>query len=516
MLFLPDTTLRRRILNGVAKGRKFVFLFGSGISRAARPGELGVPMADQFVQRIRKIFPNKTIRDYSHAFDVLIQEHGADDANRLVQSCVLEAYAERENLNHSYSSDALENYEQNFDAWLQPVALRALSALIYMHPPSFATTILTTNFDPLIEICLSAAQRCWFSMYLHGDGSLQYSRGSGVSVVHLHGHWTRSDTLHTTQQLKQPRPKLLGSLKAQLQQDTTLIVIGYGGWPDVATAALASIIDEDQPRYDIVWCFYSKSEEHIKKENRSVINMMKTANQRGRGHCVLGVDANEFMSKLLEDMRKEKPAQDVDTYFQLETEVLNNRFFRWEGGPWDDRGMPPDSVGEVIKPLTAFGVEVVAAAALAAIEIDLSNLELQPLNASHNPQRLGWIRPALGFAFRALRHKDKSEASKMREYSYQAHCEARLAEDGLSSLNSRERHLLRAVDYAFASAAAALSGSDERIDHGSYPADVLAAKAVHIMWRYRDDDAIFVLQNLKLRLGRQGFGVYTPSRNPYS
>jgi hypothetical protein len=211
MLFIDHSTLTKRVVNGVLNGRNFVFLFGSGTSRAQNADGLGVPMASEILQSIRDRLGDSNIQTYQEGFERLDAEFDPDEPNRIIRHAVLKAYSGAAEIDSNSPSEFLEHLEENVANWYRPAVLRALTILVYMHPKCFGRTILTTNFDPLIQISLSAGRRCWHALYLHSDGSLNRTRGNGASVVHLHGHWIGSDTLHTrssflTRDLNYPRP----------------------------------------------------------------------------------------------------------------------------------------------------------------------------------------------------------------------------------------------------------------------------------------------------------------------
>jgi hypothetical protein len=73
--------------------------------------------------------------------------------------------------------------------------------------------VLTTNFDPLIEVAIRAAGGSCYSTRLDDDQPLNQTMGDGVHVVHLHGYWHGSDTLHRQSQLGRDRLQLRDSLR---------------------------------------------------------------------------------------------------------------------------------------------------------------------------------------------------------------------------------------------------------------------------------------------------------------
>ncbi len=87
-----------------------------------------------------------------------------------------------------------------------------LGQLIATYPETVGKVVLTTNFDPLIEVSIARHGGAFYRTVLPMDGNLGQTVGTGTHVVHLHGYWHGYDTLHTTHQLRQERPELRRSL----------------------------------------------------------------------------------------------------------------------------------------------------------------------------------------------------------------------------------------------------------------------------------------------------------------
>ena len=79
---------------------------------------------------------------------------------------------------------------------------------------------------------------------LHADGNLSQTEGTGCHVIHLHGYWYGSDTLHTARQLGQSCPRLKASLSSLLR-NKLVVVCAYGGWDDAFTEALMDVVRDD-------------------------------------------------------------------------------------------------------------------------------------------------------------------------------------------------------------------------------------------------------------------------------
>src|SRR5207253_4932818 len=118
-------------------------------------------------------------------------------------------------------------------------------------------SILTTNFDPLIEVAIQRAGGHYFRTMLHSDGNISQTEGNGCHVIHLHGYWHGCDTLHTTRQLSHPRPHLKDSL-THLLRNKLVVVCAYGAWDDAFTEALMDVVRDDTAYPEVIWTFYSR------------------------------------------------------------------------------------------------------------------------------------------------------------------------------------------------------------------------------------------------------------------
>lgn len=213
-IFLNEEALIERLAFSVGGSRPVVFMIGSGATMPRYGSGFGVLSSREIVEMIRQQhFPSGALKEdssYQEAFQTLIRKRGPDAANAVIRDALLKACRGQP---EGLDDHSLAKLEADWTLWEIPKGLTALAA---HHPATFGRAFLTSNFDPLIEVALTRAGVPWHSTALHSDGSLLYLRGSGTSVVHLHGHWWGSDTLHTTRQLRTARPQLAASLKRML------------------------------------------------------------------------------------------------------------------------------------------------------------------------------------------------------------------------------------------------------------------------------------------------------------
>lgn len=188
------------------------------------------------------------------------------------------------------SCKALEDDEDNWNLSGGVLALGRILA-------DFGGLAVTTNFDPLIEVSVRTAGAECNSRILALDGSLSDSRFAGAKVVHLHGYWYGSDSLHTDIQLAAERPKLAISLQNLIGKGV-LVVAGYGGWDDVFTRALRAVLSDDQSSYEILWSFYDDTEDKIQKRYGKLLTLFRGEQARSRITPYKGVNVHDFFPKL--------------------------------------------------------------------------------------------------------------------------------------------------------------------------------------------------------------------------
>jgi len=301
-----------RLVNGLKRrSQQVVFLVGSPLSAPPSPGLPGVPGVDGVVDLIRKEFqedagqltklnealdragPNR----YQAAFVFLQGRRGQQTANEIVRAAVLGAWiAQLPNANpigQVNIDDMCRVMEQDIRGWAIGPGTEALGKILAGYPERFGRSILTTNFDPLLEVSIRRAGGSYFHTALHADGNLAQTEGSGCHVIHLHGYWWGSDTLHTNRQLNQARPRLRASLSSLLR-NKLVIVCAYGGWDDAFTDALMEVVRDDTAYPEIVWTFYGNPPtiaEHLSERITPGID-------RGRITLYAGIDCNTFLPQL--------------------------------------------------------------------------------------------------------------------------------------------------------------------------------------------------------------------------
>lgn len=304
--------LLERLGEGVRRNdRPVTFLVGSALSAPFPAGSPGVPTTAGVVELIRKEFEGAQRESldaelalaenkYQEAFRFLQGRRGPEIANGIIKQAVWQARriasigVEAIYCPGSETDDeTCKASELDTSGWYLSPAHAALGRLIANEKRLFGGSVLTTNFDPLIEVSIDIAGGGSFRTVLHRDGDLGQTHGGGCHVVHLHGYWYGSDTLHSPRQLTQSRPRLKASL-SHLIAGRTVVVMGYGGWDDVFTRALMEVVLDDRSSPDVIWTFKGANPDL----HKSLLQHLEPGIDRGRVTFYVGVDCHEFLPQL--------------------------------------------------------------------------------------------------------------------------------------------------------------------------------------------------------------------------
>ena len=299
-----------------AQPHDVVYLVGSAVTAAAKAGEPGVPRVDGVIEQIRRVYTRSDALErfdraiaaeptqrYQAAFRHLQRTRGQDLANAIIRRCVLQARLPSTKYPQVHADiadgaiDLCRSIEQDLEGWHLPPAVAALGRLLAGMPAEARPIVLTSNFDPLVTVSVHRAGGRVFTTALHSDGGFAAIDGQGTLVVHFHGDWFRSDTLHTPAQLGQDRPRLTASL-AQLLASRTLIVLGYGGWDDVFTRSLIQVIRGELAPIDVLWAFYDADEARLASQNAGLLANLAPGIERARVMLYKGIDAHTFLPRL--------------------------------------------------------------------------------------------------------------------------------------------------------------------------------------------------------------------------
>ncbi|PCC72225.1 SIR2 family protein [Nannocystis exedens] len=312
--FASDEDLLDRLS---ARPHELVYLVGSAVTAPSRAGEPGVPRVDGVIelirgeyqraselQRFEAALAKEPDNRYQAAFRHLLRTRDQDVANAVIRRAVL--LARRPSTRFPTPPAVIDDdhevcraLEDDVEGWHLPPAADALGQVLARAPAATRPLVLTSNFDPLVSISVRRAGGRAYVTALHGDGSLAGVDGQGCLVVHFHGDWFRTDTLHTPAQLGQDRPKLSASL-ANLISARTLVVLGYSGWDDVFTRSLIATIRGGLAPIKIAWAFYPDDEAAIVRGSSRLLEALRPGIELGRVVLYKGIDAHAFLPRLAE------------------------------------------------------------------------------------------------------------------------------------------------------------------------------------------------------------------------
>lgn len=324
--FYDQSALLHRLTSALKKRtQQVVFLLGAALSEPTKPGAPGVQGSEELIDQIRREFVDDSAQSlqfdraiqsagdkrYSAAFLFLQGRLGQATANEIVKCAVMRARlvqpgSEKPSFDIRTARDE-ELRSLEFDpSWSLNPGTASIGKLVAHYPEIFGRTLLTTNFDPLIEVAIHAANGQYFKTFLHADGDISQTEGPGCHVVHLHGYWYGSDTLHTNRQLQQSRPHLKASL-ASLLRNRLVVICGYGGWDDVFTEALMEVVRDDSASPEVLWCFHAK-EPVVKGE---LADRIAPGVNRGRVSLYSEIDCNAFLPELYDIWLRLEPREEL-------------------------------------------------------------------------------------------------------------------------------------------------------------------------------------------------------------
>lgn len=301
-------TSTKALLSAITKSKKpITILLGSPVSTSDSPNSPGVSSVSEIVGMIEDTIRKEEL--YEDFIDVVTSEN----SNERYQDGFdfIKNYLSQDVVNEIISRAVLKAYDKKTETWYIPRGLNALCKTISTGALNISN-IITTNFDPLIEEGIKKHGMHPIKTIFQTDGSWNHSFDklpNSVNVVHLHGFWEGSDTLHTPKQLTTKRPLLKSSL-SQVLKNTTVLVIAYGGWDDVFLESLSDIAYDSNANVDVIWTFYENDELIVQKKYEKLLSNVKNITQRGRFRSYFGIECNDFLSEL-QSFTEEKKAIDL-------------------------------------------------------------------------------------------------------------------------------------------------------------------------------------------------------------
>ena len=256
----------------------------------------------------------ESANQYQKAFTLLHKRKGPDVANRIVRTAVwqaLDANAWPPHIPKKSPQDAdpttCQALENEVKAWVLPQAVDILGQLLAAQPNPLSKTVLTTNFDPLIEVSVLKHGGQFHRTATSRDVNPDQTGGVGTHIVHLHGYWFGPDTLHVPQQLLGSRPELSDWLKRVVNK-STLVVLGYGGWGDVITQALTELLPLSASTPDILWAFHEEDTAKIEASNQPLLALLEPGINWKKVTLYQGIDCRSLLNEIHQKLRLSDPA----------------------------------------------------------------------------------------------------------------------------------------------------------------------------------------------------------------
>jgi hypothetical protein len=356
--FFDEEKLVSRLTRGLGRRpREVVLLVGSPLSAPLENNQPGVPNVAGIIGMIRDEFSDDPSevkqfdflvaqagsRGYQAAFNFLQGTRGQSVANEIIQRAVLSGLT-GPMAEAIVTDEDCRRLELTPNIWWLSPATSSIGQLVSQYPDLFGGTVLTTNFDPMIEVAIRKAGGQFYRTTLHADGDLYQTEAPGCHTIHLHGYWYGSDTLHTARQLVQQRPRLKASL-TNLLRDKLVVVCGYGGWDDVFTSTLLDLVRDDSAGPEILWTFHSSTPQLP----QSLQEQLGPGIARGRVSLYSEIDCNSVFPKVLagwqaaksptqQDFRKPFQPIELSVSVQEELEKSKQKSRVLEG---DDEDRPP-------------------------------------------------------------------------------------------------------------------------------------------------------------------------------
>ncbi|MEY0612507.1 SIR2 family protein, partial [Proteus terrae] len=284
--FSDEKALLRRIKNS----DHVSFIFGSALS--AKHDDIGIPnvnemtqMAIDYIHQLEQediddynlsMINSDSDNKYQDTFHFIIGNYGIEVANQIIEKAIL-SNVDESTKKHKITKPINDLVEKISDNTL------------------IVDNIITTNFDTLIEEGFKQKKILFNGISIVSDSNINDNNNNLTNIIHIHGVWDRSDTMHTKSQLNNNREKIESSLKRILNENV-IIVMGYGGWEDSFMRSISGVLNDDKATYSILWCFYENDELKI-KSNTSFFDSLKDAISRGRITFYKGINCHDFFGK---------------------------------------------------------------------------------------------------------------------------------------------------------------------------------------------------------------------------
>ncbi|MFB6556306.1 SIR2 family protein [Streptomyces sp. NPDC056405] len=267
---ITDLKIRLQFLAEEAD-RRLVTVFGSGISSEVLPS---VPqLTDIFREHVPKAGLarfDETVTDaadpglkYQSAAAVLTKQAGEPTVMRAIRRAVLQACPdvhEKDVAEVARDEERCREYART-GKWLIPRGYQRFAQFFASLSGRARGPIITTNFDPLIEIALGQVGIPAMPIPIPTDtvpAMGQLDEAIAHPVLHIHGYWTGKASSNVPTRITSARPGLDDVLR-RLLTNSVVLVVGYSGWLDSFMRSMRSqVLDNkaDLLEAEVLWAAY--------------------------------------------------------------------------------------------------------------------------------------------------------------------------------------------------------------------------------------------------------------------
>ena len=244
--------LATRLATEIRHGRRVALVVGPGVTADSVPGMADMAdLADQFaaeridnddltaaLDAVRRTAGDRPLDRYVQYRRTFAEWVSPVEFDIVVQHAVLQAHLPRGDAPGRWERVGPQRgaqLEADLDGWSLPIGVEALGVLLATRPASFGHRILTTTFDPLLEIAIRRADGSARTVL---PGRAVDPDPDGVDIVHLHGYWRPVDDTDAPGPLHDPERLPVDVLHGEIGPVDLVCVIGYDEPDATFTTAL--------------------------------------------------------------------------------------------------------------------------------------------------------------------------------------------------------------------------------------------------------------------------------------
>ena len=303
-----------------------VLLLGSGFTAAAIPGVRGVlEIADRYAEgrnddgalanalrqartELGRAADIDVYRAYRRVFTDW-ESIGAFDV--IAQQAVLGAYTAPDPMESPLATHGLwqrvglamgEAVENDRFSWQLPRGVQAAGHLLTQEAATFDHRVVTTNFDPLLEIAVREAGGRAVSLPLdaHGEYGMPVGAAGAVRVYHLHGFWRPTWNVEGPPLLADPAlltgdGRELSEATARLIRGYTICVLGSSDWAGTLATAIRLVAARQQGHVRVLWGLRDADADRAAERSRWLSEVVGAPVT-----CLPGVESDRFFPLLAE------------------------------------------------------------------------------------------------------------------------------------------------------------------------------------------------------------------------